>query len=306
MSGRRQAKALLEALLVMMGPAALARWAFRRRGVVLAFHNIVPRGERPGADRSLHLPEATFCQQLDLLERYAEVVPLGDLLVRSKRPVSLPRVAITFDDAYSGAVAVGLGELARRGLPATVFVSPGCLGSEGFWWDRVTTPKSEVLPEAFRAIALETAQGRSDAVLALAREHGLLVGPVPAHARPASEADLAIAVQAPGITLGAHTWSHPNLAVLSPVELSAELGPPLNWLRTRFARVEPWLAYPYGLSSPVVEAAAAEAGYTTAYLVRGGWLPVVPAAALRQPRLNIPAGLSAHGFTLRTAGLLAS
>ncbi len=183
MSPRAAAKSLLEALMVGLGPAALARRAFRHRGVVLAYHNVVPVGERPAADRSLHLSERAFKAQVDLLERNAEIVPLSELLVGGRREARLPRVAITFDDAYRGAIQIGLAELARRGHPATLFVSPGCLGGEGFWWDRISAPGTGFLPESFRAAALTAAHGRTEAVLTLAHSGGLAIGVVPAHDR---------------------------------------------------------------------------------------------------------------------------
>jgi hypothetical protein len=40
--------------------------------------------------------------------------------------------------------------------------------------------------------------------------------------------------------------------------------------------------------------------------VRGGWGAGPPAERFSVPRLNIPAGLSASGFALRTAGVFAA
>lgn len=301
---RSTLKALVEALVAGCGPAALSRRAFRRRALVLAYHNVLPDGAAPGADQSLHLPLTRFREQLELLAATAQVVPLAEVLGPQDDAPDRPRVAITFDDAYGGAVTVALPELERRGLPVTMFVTPGVLGGAGFWWDAVHAADGAGLPEGFRREALETGRGEGERVRALAVARGLSLREPAAACRPASEAELTRAARWEGLTLGAHTWSHPNLARLDGHELPAELGPPLDWLRERFPRTEPWIAYPYGLTGPAVEVAAREAGYRAGFLVSGGWLPAAGRNPFRLPRLNIPAGLSRNGFVLRTSGLV--
>src|SRR4051794_40278450 len=81
----------------------------RRRGatLVLAYHDIVPAGERPVGDRSLHLPQADFAAQLDEAARLGlRIVPLDALRQPDDDPT--PRVVITFDDAYRGALTAGV------------------------------------------------------------------------------------------------------------------------------------------------------------------------------------------------------
>jgi peptidoglycan/xylan/chitin deacetylase (PgdA/CDA1 family) len=107
-----------------------------------------------------------------------------------------------------------------------------------------------------------------------------------------------------GIAIGSHTWMHPNLSVISPDELHAELARSLDWLRARFPGRAPFVSYPYGLTSPAVEAAARAAGYAAGLLAGGGWLPTtISDDQFRLPRYNVPAGLSLNGFRLRLSGL---
>ena len=49
-------------------------------------------------------------------------------------------IAITFDDAYAGTVDQALPELARLGLPATVFLAPAFVEGDTFWWDALAAP----------------------------------------------------------------------------------------------------------------------------------------------------------------------
>ena len=96
------------------------------------------------------------------------------------------RAIITFDDAYRGAVTQGVAEVARRGLPATVFVNPGLIDGRQFWWDMLADPASGELAAELRRQALDECGGRQDEI----RRRWPVDGSgspsrVPAHAGPA-------------------------------------------------------------------------------------------------------------------------
>jgi peptidoglycan/xylan/chitin deacetylase (PgdA/CDA1 family) len=301
------AKALAEQLLCASGAPRVARLRHAGGALVLAYHDIVPdevgdavRADAAG-DASLHLPQRAFARQLDLLRKRYEIVPLPRVL-DTPGPGGRPRVAITFDDAYEGALTAGVAELERRGLPATVFVAPAFVGGGDFWWDALAGP--EGLPERVRAHALLAFGGRDAGVRAWAAAAGVRERPLPAFMKMASEARLSDAI-ARGITLASHTWSHPALPALSADELAHELARPLAWLRERFPGILDWIAYPYGATSAAVEQAARVAGYAAALRVDGGWI-TRPGGADRfsLPRLNVPAAVSLKGFELRAAGIV--
>ena len=104
------------------------------------------------------------------------------------------------------------------------------------------------------------------------------------------------------VTLGSHSWSHPNLATLDAVALRKELDRALKWTTSVEGGI-PWLAYPYGIHDDRVAKAAHAAGYVGAVTVEGGGLLKPPAPDLsdpfRTPRLNVPAGCSTRGLRLR-------
>lgn len=299
---RSALKAAIEGLLAHGGPAAIARATRRRGALVLAYHNILPDGVVAPGDRSLHLARARFSEQLDELLQHLDIVPLAEL----GRPHAgnRPRAVITFDDAYRGAVTAGVRELVRRGLPGTIFVTPGLLGDHTFWWDACAGPND--LAQAVRSHALDVLRGEDKAVRDWVATQGRPLAEAPAAARSATEAELDAALRCPGITAGSHTWSHPSLARLTDAELRAELTRSRDWLSGRYGdRFVPWLTYPYGAWSPAVAEAAREVGYAGAFRVEGGWSIGQVAGDFAIPRLNVPAGLSADGFALRAAGLLA-
>jgi peptidoglycan/xylan/chitin deacetylase (PgdA/CDA1 family) len=274
--------------------------------LILAYHNVVPDDAPPAGDRSLHLPRAAFAAQLDILVERCTVVPLGDLpdaALEADRPTARPVVAVTFDDAYRGAVTDGVSELVRRGLPATIFVAPKYVDGGAFWWDELTPPGA-LAPAILRSFALEGLQGDDQSIRAWASKHGVPVTPPPSHARVASESELSAAVRKPGITLGSHTWSHPYLPSLSYEEISRELTESWSWLRQRFSdRLVPWISYPYGGVSEDVEEVAAATGHRAGLCISGGR---VSRRAWERPhalpRYNVPAGLTARGFRVRVGG----
>ena len=289
-----------EALLARVGRAT--DWRMRGRSLVLAYHNILEPGSTPGRDGSLHLERAVFARQLDYLLTCCEVVAVESVLAPAAAG-DRPRVAITFDDAYLGSLTAGVAELRERGLPATVFVTPGFLGGNSFWWDDIRVPAGAGLSDHLREELL-TRHGGQDERIRAATDPRWSFDAGGSPARTGTEADLHAAAAYPGLSFAPHSWSHPNLATVTGSRLAEELERPRSWLTERFPRVLPLLAYPYGLTAPHVERAAAAAGYTAAFRVSGGWLPQDLRGRYRFPRLGVAAQLSLDGFAARLAGLL--
>jgi peptidoglycan/xylan/chitin deacetylase (PgdA/CDA1 family) len=278
------------------------RGRMQGRRLVLAYHGIRPSGEAPAGEHVLHIEQARFNEQLDVLSELARVVPFADILGPGSPEDDRPVVAITWDDAYNGAMTLGLDALAARGMPATVFVSPGRLGGQAFWWDRLAMKHTGTVPAALREEALLELGGDEKRI---ARKFDGLapVVSLPEWARSADEGLLARFASRPGVTLASHSWSHPNLEAVDSKQLNEELLFSLRWLEQRFPNSRPWLALPYGLGAAAVRQPALSLGYEAVLMIRGGWLPSGPLDPMSIPRLNVPAGLSTDGFVLRLRGM---
>jgi peptidoglycan/xylan/chitin deacetylase (PgdA/CDA1 family) len=291
---RAHAKRAFEHAMIALGADRAALDRRRGHALVLAYHNVVRDGSVAG-DRSLHVSVGRFREHIDALAAVCDVVSLAAVL--ASEPRSRPMVAITFDDAYLGALTHGLDVLAERGIPSTVFVAPERLGG-AFWWDALSGASG--MTESVRATALARYAGEDARVRAWAAETGIIAHTPPADYFAASVAQLDAAMaRHDRLTLASHTWSHPNLSALEPPALGDEFRRPLDWLRERYSGVPAWVAYPYGLSSSRVRDAARTSGYEAGFLVSGGWMPRKDADPFALPRLNIPAGLSTPGFKLR-------
>lgn len=261
----RTVRHTVETALVVAGLAGLARFVHRRDSLVLAFHNILGPDEPLGGDRPLHLRIGQFEHFLDDVTRTHDVVPLAALR-ESRARGARPRLAITFDDAYRGAVTLGAAALLARRLPATIFVAPGILGALGMWWDLLASADAG-LDRAHRLAMLRDYRGDPQRILA---------AHPPAADAPrypiATQAELTAVAGQPGITVAPHSWSHRDLTQLDGDDLFGELEKPLVWLRDRFSDVASWLAYPYGVSAQHVAAAARGAGYECAFEAQYAWV----------------------------------
>jgi peptidoglycan/xylan/chitin deacetylase (PgdA/CDA1 family) len=74
-----------------------------------------------------------------------------------------------------------------------------------------------------------------------------------------------------GVTIGAHSRTHPDLRVCSPEELEREVRGSKEDLEDLLAKPVTTFAYPTGLTDERVQAAVVAAGFTSAVTTRPGW-----------------------------------
>lgn len=293
------AKRIFERVLTDSGACSAYR-RLTRKSVILAYHNVVPADTEPVGDAGLHVDGDRFKRQLDHLASTHEIVPLRRLLAGDSGE-GRNQAAVTFDDAYRGAVEIGLREIRRRGLHATIFVSPGILGDETLWWDALA--RDGRLDPELRAFALEELEGDQVRARQWAVNRGLDWQRSPSHARTVTEEELLESAAGSDVSLEAHGWKHRNLARLDPRTLREECERIADWLGEQAGEQAPILAYPYGRVSPDAESEA-RLHFDGAALVTGGaFRPESLANPYRIPRINVDAGLSVRGFEVRTSGV---
>ncbi|MEX0771815.1 MAG: polysaccharide deacetylase family protein [Balneolales bacterium] len=113
-----------------------ARNIFRPKGIILMYHRIADVNNDPW---ELCVNPELFKEQLEVLRRYEEVLPLQELSERVIHKKSLQKaIALTFDDGYRDNFFEAKKWLERYKVPATFFISSGYIGkNREFWWDEL-------------------------------------------------------------------------------------------------------------------------------------------------------------------------
>lgn len=176
---------------------------------VLTYHSI------DGSESPVSVSEERFRAHVRwLASGRVRVVPLGEI---ASVPDDEDVVALTFDDALESFGRVAAPILAEAGLPVTVFVPTGFVGSVGAW-----AGTGGVVPR-LRVLGWDELR------------------------------DLARA----GVELGAHTRTHPVLTRLSEEALDDELRGSRERIEQEAGVSVTSFAYPYGVHDPRVVAATA-------------------------------------------------
>ncbi len=288
------------------GIAALGadRWLApiaRGRGIILMFHHVRPR--RPDAFQPNALLEITpdfLDRVLTLVARHGyDFVGLDEVPARLAQP-GRPFAALTFDDGYRDNLNHAMPILERHAAPWTLFVTTDYASGAGrLWWVeleevvRRRTGLELVEARATRLLPARTPQEKNAAFATAYR--ALRAGPETllrdTLARWCEETgvdtsalvrdlclgwdDLAHLAQRPGVTIGAHTLTHPMLAKHGRAVADREIRDPRAILADRLGREIRHLAYPVGdpgSAGPREFEIARDAGYATAVTTRPGHL----------------------------------
>jgi peptidoglycan/xylan/chitin deacetylase (PgdA/CDA1 family) len=194
----------------------------RPRGVVHLFLHDVPNRNA-----------AIFERLMDRLLDLGPIVSLEEgVRLRAAREVR-PTFTLSFDDGFRDNVTVAGPILARRGIPATIFVSADFVGLSGTGLERFCA------------------------------EHLRLSAPI----EPLSRDDLRRCVDL-GLTIGSHAESHSSLATLDDTAIRRELSSSRLRLREWSGQPVDSFAWPFGTSAHFPQRAvelAREAGYVSVF-----------------------------------------
>lgn len=252
--------AMMRALL-----ALLARGGWRGRLSVLIFHRVHAARDPlfPGE------PDARdFEQQMEWVRDWFNVLPLADATA-GLRAGRLPSgaLSITFDDGYADNLRVATPILQRLGLPATFFIATGFVDGGIMWNDQVIeavrrceNPVLDLGELGLGAWSMATAGDRRAAILELLgrlkylhpAERAQTVAALVEKAGASLPRDLMLTTAQlrqladEGMTIGAHTKSHPILARLTPDAAKKEIAEGRDWLEAVLGRRVRLFAYPNG------------------------------------------------------------
>jgi peptidoglycan/xylan/chitin deacetylase (PgdA/CDA1 family)/SAM-dependent methyltransferase len=261
----------------------------RDSGLVLLYHRV--QSGDPDPHEIAVTPDA-FAGQMAWLARHCAVLPLDALLDGAMRRRLPPRaVAITFDDGYLDTLETAAPCLSRLRLPATCFVATVDLdGPHVFWWDRLAaalldgdappaltvtlagrdwrfatgTPGERVLAHSvlYTHAREATPADRSRLLADLVAWRG--GDATPARCRRLT-ADELRSLTASGVTLGAHSVTHPLMTHLSRAQQLEEIAASTSHLERLAGSRVTGFAYPFGAVDDAVREAAREAGVRCAF-----------------------------------------
>jgi peptidoglycan/xylan/chitin deacetylase (PgdA/CDA1 family) len=176
------------------------------RVVVLCYHSIHPALSFRSATPEL------FSQHLVWLKQHCTIVSFQRAVLAAEQPPSgRPVVAITFDDGYADNYEYAFPLLNHHGVPATFFLTVGLLEKD---------------PAVLRSV------------------RGLW-GPFADETRPLDWSTVREMRRA-GMEVGAHTYSHPNLARLDRHAADLEVRRSKGIIEDRLGEPVPLMAYPFG------------------------------------------------------------
>ena len=102
--------------------------------LILSYHRVADVHSDPWG---LCVTPDHFARQMEVLRAEASPMPLADMVAAIRAGAAPPHaVAVTFDDGYVDNLVAAKPCLARREIPATVFITTGYVASgRQFWWD---------------------------------------------------------------------------------------------------------------------------------------------------------------------------
>jgi len=301
---------LFNALLRRVSLAREERKRRNARGVVLLFHEVHDDDDQYMREFKAGCT-ATFLDAIvgRLRRDRWDIIPLDQALPRLQHRDTAGRFAVlTFDDGYRNTMTRALPILERHAAPFTIYVPTGATTGElPSWWlglralfQKHETVTVSAMARTFecRDIAAKSAAHsevkrwvRQDyrRASALAETFRAYDVSFPALNRSyfMDETELKIVARHPLASIGAHTESHPALALLPPAEARREIAANRQYLETLLDRPVRHFAYPFGVPTTFGErevGLAAAIGFETAVTAQGSFL----LASHRRAQYRIP------------------
>lgn len=288
-------------------------------GAILMLHHVRPfAGDVFAPNRLLEITPDFLDAALTLVRAEGcEIVPLDELLARLAEPRrDRFRVALTFDDGYRDNRDIALPILKRHRAPWTLYVTTGFAdGAASLWWleleeairrlPRITltiagrmvdeeagdaTQKQRAFAAVYRVLRSQPETVLREAVGRLAAEAGL-DGPALTRSLCLDWDELRALAAEPGLTIGAHTLTHPRLAH-TPIHVAQpEMLESACRIERELGRPARHFAYPVGdpASAGAREfALARDLGFASAVTTRPGHVFAGHAAHLHAlPRVSL-------------------
>lgn len=256
---------------------------------VLCYHRVA---SRTSDINSMIVSPENFRTQMDYLKRNFRIVRFEETWDNLDKPA----VAVTFDDGYADNLTEALPILENLGIPATFFISTGNLStSNEFWWDALermvsgadSCPARFSLQDPVHGKAWPCVTAEERMVMFQDLHQVFMYGTGEQRTEWLRQIEIWTGGRCPdaginrlltgdevrelsnhsGVTIGAHSVTHPRLSALPEEEQRYEIVESGRLLSNIIGREVPVFAYPFG-QKPDFDMTAAricrEAGYLKA------------------------------------------
>jgi peptidoglycan/xylan/chitin deacetylase (PgdA/CDA1 family) len=266
------------------------------RLAVVGYHRVGSRGEARFDGGVVTADADQLEKQIRYFQEHFEMVDLRRAIAIAAGRERCDRTAVllTFDDGYIDNYEVAFPILRACGVPAVFFVVSSFAGGGVIpWWDRIAWMVKTAQVERFTLddtvefdLEQMSREEATEAVLSHFKAGGqtpeAFIETLEARCRPRSVAagqELFLSwaqareMAAAGMTIGAHTHTHPILSRLSKEEQVRELAVSKRILQRELGHRVDVLAYPVGGPSDfdaVTQGTAWDCGYRAAFSYHGG------------------------------------
>jgi peptidoglycan/xylan/chitin deacetylase (PgdA/CDA1 family) len=291
---------------------------------VLTYHRVANLQDSPLLHPQIisATPE-NFQRQMRFLAKKYQVISLARAFdsIEKKAPLPPRAVLITFDDAYYDFATVAWPILKSLKLPATLFVPTAYPDQpeRAFWWDRLyrafmQSSQKELKGTPLGDLSLPDAAARQSSLRRVQNyvktvphsEAMALVDEICAKldSRPLAQKSVLSwkelrQLAKEGVTLCAHTQTHPIMTQLSREEVRREVAGSQNDLQREIGEALPIFCYPGGIHDDTVVDILKEEGFAMAFTTLKGQNDLRTADPLRLRRTNMTRRTSLPIFRLR-------
>lgn len=179
---------------------------------------------------------------------------------------------VTFDDAWRSFRTEALPRLERHGVPAILFVATGFVDGDWPPFERELAARLAGRPD--REERFRDLRARWKPLHPVERRRRLAAieeaGDAPDDEGFLGWEELEELSRHPLVTIGAHSWRHPQLDAQSPWTAAREILRSRRDLARRLGRRPEWLAWPYGAHGGASRGIARAAGFRGAFTTRPG------------------------------------
>jgi len=272
----------LSQIIVGAGIVRVSRKFYPKNGaIILLGHRVTDDDE--GCLQGLR--PSWLAEQLDYLSRHYHFISLSELLDCYERHQTIPpnSAVVTFDDGFRDNFTNAYPILQKYHVPATVFLVTGCVSSGDLPWPQKVgylfqRTKADRLCHILTkeiSVPLKSPRDRNIARITV----GKVLGNMPRVEREQSITELSGVLQVDiphdrmltwdqvqrmqdgGIEFGAHSFSHPWMALLSPEEARWEMEASLRDIQDHCGITRPPFVFPAGSFTPDLVKMAISMGF---------------------------------------------